>query len=161
MIQKENNCRYNAFITFIYFTISPYLKSINDNQLVKLNELNDLILKLSENVTERNYYNIIIFLQKNKFDSNNEKIDEIIIKTNEEKKEELIKQLKVDDKIDFSSSGYAAQLFSIFNNYKYFCIKENKDNEYIICGKKIIEEIDNMQPFIFVNGNNIDNTSIF
>ena len=86
MIQKENNCRYNSFITFIYFTISPYLKSINDNQLVKLNELNDLILKLSENVTERNYYNIIIFLKKNKFDLNNEKIDEIIKETNEEKK---------------------------------------------------------------------------
>ena len=44
-----------------------------------------------------------------------------------------------------------AQLFSIFNNYKYFCIKENKESECIICGKKIIEEIDNMQPFIFVN----------
>ena len=27
--------------------------------------------------------------------------------------------------------------------------------------KKIIEEIDNMQLFIFVNGNNIDNTCIF
>ncbi len=36
------------------------------------------------------YYNIIIFLQKNKFDSNNEKIDEIIRETNEEKKEKLI-----------------------------------------------------------------------
>ena len=67
LIQKGNNCRYNAFITFIYYTISPYLKSINDNQLVKLNELNDLILKLSENVTERNYYNIIIFYRKINF----------------------------------------------------------------------------------------------
>ena len=122
MIQKGNNCRYNAFIAFIYFTISPYLKSINDNQSVKINDLNDLILELSENVTERNYYNIIIFLQKNKFDSNNEKIDEIIRETNEEKKEKLIKQLKVEDKIDFSSSGYAAGLFSIFNNYKIFYI---------------------------------------
>ena len=46
---------------------------MNDNQLVKLKELNYLILKLSENVTVRNYYSIIIFLQKNKFDSNNEK----------------------------------------------------------------------------------------
>ena len=113
------------------------MKSINEKKLVKLNELNDLILKLSENVTERNYYNIIIFLQKNKFDSNNEKIDEIIRETNEEKKEKLIKQLKVDDKIDFSSLGYAAQLFSIFNNYKNFCIKENKESECIICGKKL------------------------
>ena len=41
-----------------------------------------MILKLSENITEKNYYDIIIFLQKNKFDSNNKKIDEIINETN-------------------------------------------------------------------------------
>ena len=32
------------------------------------------------------------------------------------KKNELIRQIKFNDNIDFSSSGYAAQLFSIFNN---------------------------------------------
>ena len=30
LIQKGNNCRYNAFITLYYFTITPFLKFIND-----------------------------------------------------------------------------------------------------------------------------------
>ena len=55
----------------------------------------------------KNYYEIIIFFQKNKFDSNNAKIDEIIKEEDETKKEELIKQLKIDNTIDFASSGYA------------------------------------------------------
>ena len=63
--------------------------------------------------------------------------------------------------IDFTSSGYAAQLFSIFSNNLYFCVKENKEYECIICGNKKIEEIKEMQPFIFINGNNINNTSYF
>ena len=118
-----------------------------------------LIAKLSKNINDQNYYDIIIFLQKNKFDSNNAKIDEIIKEKDERKKEELIKNLKIDDAIDFSSSGYAAQLFSIFNNNIYFCLRENKESECIICGNKKTEEITNMQPFIFINGNNINNTS--
>ena len=134
--QKGNNCRYNAFITLFYFTISPFIKEKKDNTLVLLNELNEMILKLSENITEKNYYDIIIFLQKNKFDSNNRKIDEIINETNENKKEELIKQLKIDDTIYFSSSGYAVQLFSIFNNNLDFCIKENKVTECILWERK-------------------------
>ena len=55
--------------------------------------------------------------------SNNAKIDEIIGENDEKKS--LIENLKLDDAIDFSSSGFAAQLFSIFNNIKYFCLKEN------------------------------------
>ena len=51
-----------------------------------MNQLNELILNLSENMTEKNYIDIIIFLQKNKFDSNNAKIDEIIKEEDEEKK---------------------------------------------------------------------------
>ena len=134
--QKGNNCRYNAFITLFYFTITPFIKEKKDNNSVLLKELNEKILKLSENITEKNYYDIIIFLQKNKFDSNNKKIDEIINETDENKKEELIKQLKIDDTIDFSSSGYAVQLFSIFNNNLDFFIKENKVTECILCGIK-------------------------
>ena len=30
-----------------------------------------------------------------------------------------------------------------------------------ICGRKIIEEIKEIQPFVFININNINNTSIF
>ena len=40
--------------------------------------LNDLILKLSKEINEKNYNEIIVFLQKNKQDTNNSKIDAII-----------------------------------------------------------------------------------
>ena len=161
LVQKANNCRYNAYITFFYFTISPFLSSLKDPKLVNLNKLNDLVLKLSENVTEKNYYEIIIFLQKNKFDTNNSKIDAIIKEANEEKKLKLINELKIDDTVDFSSSGYAAQLFSIFNDNELFCFRENKEEECIICGRKTSVEIKEKQPFTFININNINNTSLF
>ena len=161
LTQKGNNCRYNAFITLFYFTISSSLEKIEDNNLKLLNGLNKLILKLSEEINEKNYYDIIIFLQKNKFDSNNLKIDEILNERDETKKEILIQNLKIDDAIDFSSSGYVVQLFSIFNNSQYFCIKENKSIECFICGIKKVEEIKDMQPFIFINNTNISEKSIF
>ena len=44
----------------------------------------------------------------------------------------LIENLNIVDSIDFSSSGYAAQLFSIFNNNLLFCLKENKETECIV-----------------------------
>ena len=72
-----------------------------------------------------------------------------------------MKQIKFDDSIDFTSSGYAAQLFSIFNNKIEFCIKENKTLECILCEKKITEKIEEIQPFVFVNNSNINNKSIF
>ena len=136
MLQKANNCRYNAYITLFYFTISPYLVQLKDEELSKLNQLNELILKSADNVNEENYDNIIVYLHKNKFDSNNKKIDEIINERDEKKKELLIKNLKLDDTIDLSSSGYATQLFSIFNNNSLFCFQENKYTECFICGKK-------------------------
>ena len=64
LIQNGNNCRYNAFITLFYFTITPYLKSIKDKNFLLLEELNEKIIKLSEDVNDINYINIIIFLQK-------------------------------------------------------------------------------------------------
>ena len=48
--------------------------------------LNYLILKLSKEVNQKNYNKIIIFLQKNKYDTNNSKIDAIINKEDDEKK---------------------------------------------------------------------------
>ena len=134
--QNANNCRYNAFITLFYFTISPFLYDLKDNNLKNLNILNDLILKLSKDVNQKNYNLIIIFLQKNKYDTNNFKIDEILKEEDEEKKAKLIEEFKIDDTIDFFSSGYAAQLFSIFNNNTLFCFSETKKSECIICGKK-------------------------
>ena len=64
LIQKGNNCRYNSFITFMYFTITPFISSLRDKKLILLNKLNELILNLSNNINDKNYYNIIIFLKK-------------------------------------------------------------------------------------------------
>ena len=64
LIQKGNNCRYNSFITIFYFTISSFITNIKDKKLIFLNELNELILKLSKEVNEKNYIDIIIFWKK-------------------------------------------------------------------------------------------------
>ena len=52
-------------------------------------------------------------------------------------------------------------MFSIFNNNLDFYLKENKTSECILCGKKKVEEINEMQSFIFVKENNIKNTRLF
>ena len=77
-------------------------------------------LKLSKEVNKNNYIDIIIFLQKNKFDINNNLIDQIINEDDEEKKKLLINQMNVNTSIDFNFYGYAVQLLSIFRNIDYF-----------------------------------------
>jgi len=161
LIQKGNNCRYNSFITIFYFTISSFITNIKDKKLIFLNELNELILKLSKEVNEKNYIDIIIFLQKNKFDSNNSLIDQIIKEDDEKKKEILINQMNADTSIDFNSSGYAAQLLSIFKNIDYFCIKESKSTECILCGKKLLEDNLDNKPFIQINNNDMNEKYIY
>ena len=81
-------------------------------------------------------FDIIEFLQKNKIDSNNSYIVQIMNEKDEQKKLVLINNLNQIENVDISSSGYVAQLFSIFNNNEKFCFKESKSNECIMCGKK-------------------------
>ena len=76
--QKFNNCRYNAFITLFYFIFSSYISENEEKNTTQIKELNKLIIKLTEDVNDKNYYDIIIYLQKNKFDTNNYIIDTII-----------------------------------------------------------------------------------
>ena len=103
-----------------------------DNKTNLLDELADLILKLSDDVSYKNYFDIIEFLQKNKIDSNNYSyIDQIINEKDEQKKLLLINRLNNVKVVDMSSSGYVAQLFSIFNNNEIFCFKESKISECI------------------------------
>ena len=120
LVQKYNNCRYNAFITLFYFVYSSYIINIKDENCKLLIELNDLIIKLSKEVNDKNYYDIVIFLQKNKFDSNNYLIDEIINEEDDDKKADLIKKIDKNISIDTYSSGYVAQLFTVFKNIVYF-----------------------------------------
>ena len=83
--QKFNNCRYNTFITLFYFNFSSYIKDNEEKNTIHLKELNELIIRLSEDVNDKNYLDIIIYLQKNKFDTNNFLIDNIIKEIDEEK----------------------------------------------------------------------------
>ena len=69
--QKFNNCRYNAFITLFYFNFSSYIKDNDEQITMQLKELNNLIIKLSEDINDKNYFDIVIYLQKNKYDTNN------------------------------------------------------------------------------------------
>ena len=97
-------------------------------------ELNDLIIKLSKDVNDKNYYDIIIFLQKHKFDSNNYLIDEIVNEEDDDKKADLIKKLDKNISIDTYLSGYVTQLFTIFKNIVYFNLIEKKSSECGECG---------------------------
>ena len=105
---------------------------------------------MSNNVNDNNYAEIVIFMQKNKFDSNNKLIDEIIKEADESKKQKLIEKIANNNDIDFITSGYTVQLFRIFNNIDLFCIKESKVIKFIICGKE--EEIipNESKPFIYI-----------
>ena len=162
LLQRFNNCRYNAFITLFYFTYSSFIKELKEDNTNKLLiELNELVLKLVDDTNDKNYYEIIIFLQKNKFDANNFLIDEIINEDDDEKKAELIEKMNTNLNIDTTSSGYINQLFSVFKNNQDFCLKEKKYSECILCGRKNIEIIDESQPFLYVNSNNISLKNIF
>lgn len=155
LINKFNNCRYNAFITLFYFTNSPFTDNLNEENVKDIKLLNELIIKLSKEVNEKNYNDIIIFFQKNNYDVNNKLIVQIVREQDENLKSNLISQLKNDTGIDFTSTGYAVQLFSIFRNNKYFCFIESKTSECIICQKKTNILIEEQQPFIFINNTNI------
>ena len=161
LVQKYNNCRYNAFITLFYFVYSSFIKNIKDENCKLLIELNDLIIKLSKDVNDKNYYDIIIFLQKHKFDSNNYLIDEIINEEDDDKKADLINKLGKNISIDTYSSGYVAQLFTFFKNIVYFNLIEKKYSECILCKKKKIDIVKERQPFLYINKNNIILKKIF
>ena len=159
--QYNNNCIYNSFITIFYFLFSSFLKNIKEENNNILFGLNDLILKLSEDVNNKNYIEIIVFLQKNHIDTNNAYIDQIIKENDDEKKLELISKLNSNNSVDVISSGYVAQLFSIFNNNENFCFGESKTSECIICQKKKYEIIKELKPFVCVNINNINESNLF
>ena len=59
--------------------------------------------------------NEIVFLQKKHIDTSNSYIDQII-KENDDEKKIRASKLNSNNTIDMISTGYVAQLFSIFNN---------------------------------------------
>ena len=47
-----------------FFIYLPLYKESKDGYMILLNKFNDWILKLAENINDKNYYYIIIILQK-------------------------------------------------------------------------------------------------
>ena len=109
-----------------YFIICPYI--YNNKQYInsKLECVSNLILDLSKNVNNNNFYTIVKFFQENKFYSNNKLIDIIKTEKNEKKLELLINNYNNNKNIDYYSSGYVVELFRIFYNDYNFCIKKIK-----------------------------------
>ena len=98
--------------------------------------MNDLILKLSKEVNEKNYIDIIIFIQKNKFDTNNSLIGQIINEDDEEKKASLINQMNTYTAVDFNSSGYTAS-YLLCSEISYIFLSKNPNQQSIFyVGKK-------------------------
>ena len=58
--QKINNGRYNAFITLFYFICSSLIEDFGEKDNHLLTELNDLLLNLTQDVSDKNYNEIII-----------------------------------------------------------------------------------------------------
>ena len=69
--------------------------------------------------------------------------------------------MKIDNSIDISSTGYSAQLFSIFNNIKYFCFQETKRSECLLCGEITEEIIKELKPFVYITNTNIFEGNFF
>ena len=87
------------------------MKDKKDTNHILLNDLNELIINLTEDVTIKNYIDIIVYLQKHKIDSNNSYIDKIINEEDEQKKLEQKNDLNSFTEVDMTSSGYIVQLF--------------------------------------------------
>ena len=120
-----------------------------------------MVLKLANVIDENNYVDIIIFLQKNKYDFNNALIDQIINEEDNSQKEILIAKMNNDISTDFNSSGYASQLFSLFKNNELFYIIKSKKIEYILCGKKFKENVKDNPPFKFIKKEDLDEKHIY
>ena len=66
-----------------------------------------------------------------------------------------------DNKIDYNSSGFVAQLFSIFQNVKEFCIIESRKKECVICGKNTLDDNLDNKPFIYITLEDLKEKNIF
>ena len=66
------NCRYTTFITLFYFLFREYIDETNENNFEDIKTLNKMIITLVDEVNDKNYNKIIDFIQKNKYDNNNE-----------------------------------------------------------------------------------------
>ena len=74
LINQFNNCRYNEFSIILFYNFT-FIDNLNEENIKDIKLLNELIIKLSKEVNEKNYKDIIIFFQKNNYDVNNKLIE--------------------------------------------------------------------------------------
>ena len=137
-MHKNNglNCRYTTFITLLYFLFSEYIDEINESNYDDLKTLNKMILTLVDDANDKNYIKIIDFIQKKKYDINNELLNKLMVDKDIIKHTQLLNEFNNSTKIDYNSEGYICQLFKIFNNKKEYCLIEKKQDICILYNKK-------------------------
>ena len=173
LINRGENCRYICFTTLYYFIFLSYINKKKETDYINLKYLNELVLKLSENVDNRYMNDIIEFFQINKYDIDNKLLDEInelnekLLNSNsqqneltEQKRNKLINNLKNNYNINYYSSGYITALFNIFKNLEDFCIVEKKFEFCTLCRNKQEFIIKPYYHFFIINEENIKEDSI-
>ena len=77
-----------------------------------------MILTLVDDVNDKNYIKIIDFIQKKKYDINNELLNKLMVEKDIIKHTQLLNEFNNSTKIDYYSESYICHLFKIFNNKK-------------------------------------------
>lgn len=141
---NENSCRYDVFIAFYTFYIFDFMSK---NYLLlnfRLKEIHDIISEIKKKpiLEKRNmFWKYCI----------DKKID--ILETE-------INDSNIIINNDFGINGFIIQLFSIFKNIEYFCIKEKRLELCQICSRtKEFSETFNTH-LITINENNIKLSNI-
>ena len=160
LVNKGFNCRYISFVTIYYFNFLSYINNLQGDKFKNLKKLNDLVLKLSQDVNINNLNSIIEFFQKNKYDIDNDLLDKIKKETDKRKLPKLIDQLKNNTKINYYSSGYICSLFNIFADLDNFCIVEKKFEECVLCKRKEEKIIKPYRLFLTILEEDMKETSL-
>ena len=136
---SSNSCRYDTF-SFIYnFCLSNFINSNLDKLNNKIKEINDIMLKLFDKPDNQNRNILWKYCINNKIDINETSIDN--------------KNLIVDK--GYGREGYIIQLFSIFRNNEYFCIKERRKETCLLCNNIKNFNITNHDFLLIINESNI------
>ena len=91
-----------------------------------------MILTLVDDANDKNYIKIIDFIQKKKYDINNELLNKLMVEKDIIKHTQLLNEFNNNTKIDYNSEGYICQLITIFNNKKEYCLIE-KNKIFVYC----------------------------
>ena len=114
---SNNSCRYDVFCTFYIFSIYDF---IEDNY----NNVNNLL---------KHTHNLMKNILNNPTDDNRKIIWDYFINMQIDKYSTAINDKNTVVETGFGKSGYIIQLFKIFKNNTYFCLKEIRNEICEIC----------------------------